>query len=185
MEETLNTFHRVLSLAGIPIFAKTNWNAKSWLVLQIFNFTVGIFCFVFTTGFVLSSYNELLLFIQGACIWTTGIIMTISLGVCLIFRNDFRIFLNEMAFEDAIAKMPLVEYVLTLDDGRKLLELKNLVSDSQKKLLEYTRYLVKVYLAIVWLCVTLYLCTPIYQMIYSKDNSIMLLGEYFLKDFVR
>lgn len=90
MDETFRIFHRVLSFAGVPIFARENWSSKPWLLLQILNFIIGVLCFVFTTSFVANNYSNLLLFIEGACIWTTGVIMTISLGVCLFFRNDFR-----------------------------------------------------------------------------------------------
>ncbi|XP_075986045.1 odorant receptor 13a-like [Anticarsia gemmatalis] len=177
MEETFKTFHRVLCLAGIPIFAKHNWDSKSWLLLQILNFIVGVFCFIFTTGFVVTNLSDLVLCIQGACIWTTGVIMTITLGVCLIFRKEFRNFLKEMAFKDAMMEMPLIEHLVEAPrDTPKLTELRNLVIDSQEKLLKNTRLLLKVYVASVFLSATLYVCTPIYQMFVREDDSLRLLA---------
>ncbi|KOB73651.1 Odorant receptor [Operophtera brumata] len=106
MDETFRTFHRVLSFAGVPIFARENWSSKPWLLLQILNFIIGVLCFVFTTSFVANNYSNLLLFIQGACIWTTG-----------------------------------------MNSGKKLMELRSLVEESQANLLKYTRLLLKSYVA--------------------------------------
>ncbi|XP_063897328.1 uncharacterized protein LOC110381719 [Helicoverpa armigera] len=177
MEETFLAFHRVLSFAGIPIFAKNNWNSKRWLLLQILNFIVGNLCFVFTTGFVATSYTDFLLCIQGACIWTTGVIMTISIWVCLIFRKKFRRFLEEMAFQDGMMGMPLIKHIfLVSSKGERINELRELVNDSQYKLFKYTRVLLKTYVLSVFVCATLYLCTPIYLMIAREDKSLRLLA---------
>ncbi|KAJ8708362.1 hypothetical protein PYW07_010487 [Mythimna separata] len=176
MEETFLTFHRVLSFAGIPIFAE-NWSSKPWLLLQIFNFIIGVLCFIFTTGFVATHFDDFLLCIQGACIWTTGVIMTISLAVCLVFRNQFRRFLEEMAFKDAMLDMPLINHILLVNhDGERITELRDLVNGTQEKVFKYTRVLLKTYVASVFLCATLYLCSPIYGMIVREDKSLRLLA---------
>ncbi|KAL0810906.1 hypothetical protein ABMA28_010205 [Loxostege sticticalis] len=176
MDETLKVFHRVLSFAGIAIYAKEKWNSNLWLSFQIFNFLIGTFCFIFTTGFVVSNYSDLLIFIQAACIWTTGVIMTMSLGVCLIFRQKFRMFLCEMVFKDEVIEMPLIRYVLRLESGKKLFELKQMVKDSQEQLFRVTGVLLKCYVTSVWLVATLYLCSPIYEMFSKGDKSLRLLA---------
>ncbi|XP_041971709.1 uncharacterized protein LOC121727783 [Aricia agestis] len=177
MDETFKVFHRVLSIAGISIYAKRNWDSKGWLLLQIFNFILGFLTFLFTSGFVASNVSNLLLFIQGACIWTTGVIMFITLGVCLYFKRDFRAFLEEIAFSDLILEMPLIEHVVSLSLAKgKVGELKTMVLDSQKKLLKYTRILFISYVASVWLCASLYLCTPIYLMCVTGDENLRLLA---------
>ncbi|CAK1589706.1 unnamed protein product [Parnassius mnemosyne] len=176
MEETFRTFHRVLSFAGISIFSKTSRSTKRWLLLQILNFVIGFLTFIFTSAFAIVHFNNMLLFIQGACIWTTGVIMFISLGVCLLFRKKFHMFLSEMVFEDGMLDMPFIEYVLRNEKNGKLNDLKELVINSQDKLFYYTRILLKVYVTSVWLTATLYLCGPIYQMSISDDNSLRLLA---------
>ncbi|NP_001159623.1 olfactory receptor-like [Bombyx mori] len=176
MADTFSAFHRVLSFAGISIFKETNWNSKFWFTVQIFNFIIGLLCFLFTSGFVISSSSDLLLFIQGACIWTTGVIMTITLGICLVFRIQFRDFLTEMAFRDAALDIPIVDYIFNVNNGKKMMQLKKLVVESQKDLLNYTSLLLKIYVTGVWLCATLYLCSPIYSMLVSEDKSLRLLA---------
>ncbi|XP_026497735.2 odorant receptor 85b-like [Vanessa tameamea] len=177
MDETIQVFDRVLSFAGIPIFAKRNWNSKKWLLFQYFNFFIGFLTFVFTTGFVLSNSSDLLICIQGACVWTTGVIMFISLGICLVFRNKFRSFLEEIIFNDCTSEMPLIQNILRLKLNRgKLKELQELVIYSQEKLFRLTRVLLKTYVASVWLCATLYLCGPIYTMWIKRDKSLRLLA---------
>ncbi|XP_059056223.1 uncharacterized protein LOC131850087 [Achroia grisella] len=176
MEQTLRIFHRLLSIGGISIFAKSNWDTKPWLIFQIFNFIVGFFCFIFTTGFVVTSTADLLVFINGACIWATGVIMSITLAVCLAFRRNFRKFLEEMIFVDPLLDMPLVKYVLSAEGGVKSNELKHLVNNTQEKLFKYTRILLKCYVFCVNFVATLYLCSPIYEMIIRNDKSLRLLG---------
>ncbi|XP_013190966.1 uncharacterized protein LOC106135264 [Amyelois transitella] len=176
MGDTFEVFHRVLSFAGISIFARKNWNSKPWLILQIFNFIIGVFCFIFTTGFVAISYADLLVFIEGACIWTTGVIMTISLGVCLVFRNKFRQFLEEMVFKDSMIEVPLINLIMKVEEGDKVIELKYMVNDSQEKLLKFTKFLIRCYVASVFLVATLYLCSPLYEMFISDDDSLRLLA---------
>nr|ALM26235.1 odorant receptor 45 [Athetis dissimilis] len=177
MDETFLAFHRLLSFAGIPIFARKNWNSKQWLVLQIFNFIIGGFCFIFTTGFVVTNFSNFLLCIQGACIWTTGVIMSISLGVCLVFRKQFRNFLEEMAFRDAMVEMPLIKEILLGNQGGKCIaELRGLVLGTQDKLFKYIKLLLKTYVFSVFFCATMYLCTPIYLMSVREDKSLRLLA---------
>ncbi|KAG6459290.1 hypothetical protein O3G_MSEX011300 [Manduca sexta] len=176
MEGTIRTFHRILSLLGISIFAKEEWNSKKWLALQIFTFINGFITSILTSIFVIANVSDLFLFIQGACIWTTSVIMSISLGVCLLFRKAFRNFLDEMVFEDAVLEIPLIKLVVMAEGGEKMAELKTLVLESQEKLLKYTKILLKTYMAIVWLCAILYICTPVYLMITTDDKSLRLLA---------
>ncbi|XP_045455162.1 uncharacterized protein LOC123664701 [Melitaea cinxia] len=177
MDETFQVFDQVLSFAGITIFSKQNWNSKKWLLFQCLTFFVGVLTFVFTTGFVLSNVSDLLICIQGACVWTTGVIMFFSLGICLVFRKEFRLFLEEIIFDDCALKIPLIQNILWLKPSRgKLKELKELVVESQENLFRFTRVLLKIYVASVWLCVTLYLCGPIYVMWSKKDKSLRLLA---------
>lgn len=180
MDETFQVFDQVLSFAGITIFSKQNWNSKKWFLFQCLTFFVGVLIFVFTTGFVLSNVSDLLICIQGACVWTTGVIMFFSLGICLVFRKEFRLFLEEIIFDDCTLKIPLIKNILWLKPSRgKLKELKELVVESQENLFRFTRVLLKIYVASVWLCVTLYLCGPIYIMWSKKDKSLRLLGTTF------
>lgn len=178
MDETFRTFHRVLSLAGISFFSERKKHSRNWLLFQVFNVVLGFLTFIFTSGFVITHSSDMLLFIQGACIWTTGVIMFISLGVCLVFREKFHMFLSEMVFEDRILDMPLIEYILKTDHVDKLNDLKLLVQTSQKNLLRSTTLLLKIYVASVWLCATLYLCSAIYQMFISNDATLRLMGMY-------
>lgn len=179
MEETFQAFDRVLSFAGIRIFRKSNWNSKKWLLFQIFNCFLGFLTFIFTTGFVLSNFSNLLLCIQGACVWTTGVIMFISLGICLAFRKDFRSFLEETVFQDCMLEMPLIQNILKLKlRNGKLKELRQLTINSHETLFRLTRVLLKTYVACVWVCATLYLCGPIYVMCKRNDKSLRLLGKY-------
>lgn len=177
MEETIQAFHNVLSVAGVTIFAKSNWDSKLWLTLQIFNVIVGFLTIVFTTCFVVINISDILVCIQGACIWTTGLIMFISFGVCLVFRKEFRLFLNEMGFKDHMLEMPLIIYVLKLEKGKRLTELKGMVINSHEKLLKLTRVLLKTYVGSVWLCASLYLSDSVYQMATREDDSLRLMGK--------
>nr|AXF48762.1 odorant receptors OR3.2 [Lobesia botrana] len=176
MDETIRDFNRVLSVTGITIFAKTNWDSKLGLVLQFFNVIIGFMTIVFTTAYVIVNLSDTHACIQGACICTTGIIMFISFGVCLLFRKQFRQFLNEMGFKDAMLDMPLIEYVLKLEQAGRLNELKGEVVASQEKLLKLTRVLLKTYVFSVWACATLYLSDSVYQMFVRQDDSLRLLG---------
>lgn len=95
-----------------------------------------------------------------------------------IYRKDFRNFLEEMTFKDAMLEMPFVKYALTLHQGQKLKEMEKLILESQENLLKYCRFLMRIYSACVWICATLYISTPIYQMIVTADDSLRLLGEF-------
>ncbi|OWR51773.1 olfactory receptor like protein [Danaus plexippus plexippus] len=94
-----------------------------------------------------------------------------------------------MVFEDRVFDIPLVKSIFIRKPGHgKLLELEKLVVNSQEKLFKLTRVLLKTYVGSVWLCVTLYLCGPIYQMCVTKDKSLRLLAfdmwfPYGLEDF--
>lgn len=105
--------------------------------------------------------------------------MTISLGVCLFFRVDFRNYLDEMVFVDRMLEMPLVNYAIKVEsrESSVLTELKNMVEDSYRDLLKYTRMALKCYVASVWLTATLYLCSPIVVMIMNEDGNKRLLGK--------
>lgn len=178
MEESVKVFNRVLLFAGITIFDKKKQNSWKWLLFQCVNVFVGLITFIFTTVFVLSNASDPLVCIQGASIWTTGVIMFISLGICLLYRKEFSSFLEEMVFADHMLEMPLIVHVLQMQVRRgKLLELKELVLSSQKNLFKLTRLLLISYVFSVWLCATLYLCSPIYRMSVRKDDSLRLLGK--------
>ncbi|XP_023936040.2 uncharacterized protein LOC112044424 [Bicyclus anynana] len=177
MDETQKIFHRVLLFAGITIFGKPDQNYKKWLLFQYFNVFIGFLTFMFTTIFVLSNVSDILICIQGACIWTTGVIMFISLGICLLYRKEFRSFLDQMVLVDYALEMPLIKHISQIQvEHEKLRQLKELVNKSQKNLLKLTRILLKAYVFSVWLCVTLYLCGPIYRMSVSQDKSLRLLA---------
>lgn len=179
MEETYLPFHRVFTIVGIRFYATKNWDTKPWLFLQIFNVLIGVLTFIFTTGFVAMNVSNLFLFIQGACIWTTGVIMEITLGVCLIFRKEFRHFLEEMAFRDAMLDMPLIRHIsLMHHGGEKIAELRNLVFDTQEKIIKYTKMLLRVYVTSVTLTANLYICSSIYGMAVREDKSLRLLGKF-------
>ncbi|XP_047510427.1 odorant receptor 4-like [Pieris napi] len=177
MDETFRVFDRILSFAGISIFAKPNWNSKGWLIIQTFNFLLGFLTFIFTSVFVILNLSNLLVCIQGACVWTTGVIMFISLGICLVFKKNFQGFVEEMAFCDRALDIPLVRSVMSLPTTTgKLHELKNLVLSSQIRVFKVTKMLLKTYVASVWLCATLYLCGPIYMMTIREDENLRLLA---------
>ncbi|XP_034826149.1 odorant receptor 13a-like [Maniola hyperantus] len=177
MDEFVTIFNRVLLFGGITIFDKRNQNSKKWLVLQYINVFVGLLTFVFTSVFVLSNASDILLCIQGASIWITGVIMFISLTICLLFRKKFFAFLEEIVFVDLMLEMPLIQHVCKMQVRRgRLRELKELVISSHEKLLQLTTLLLRSYVASVWFSATLYLCSPIYRMSLSNDKSLRLLA---------
>ncbi|XP_045762931.1 uncharacterized protein LOC123865755 [Maniola jurtina] len=177
MDELVTIFNRVLLFAGITIFDKKNQNSKKWLLLQYVNVFIGLLTFVFTTVFVVSNASDILICIQGASVWITGVIMFISLAICLLFRKKFSAFLEEMVFVDHMLEMPLIQYVCQMQVRRgRLRELKELVMTSHEKLFELIRLLLKSYVASVWFSATLYLCSPIYRMGVSEDKSLRLLA---------
>lgn len=100
--------------------------------------------------------------------------MIVPVGICLMFRSKLRDFLEEMAFKDSIKDIPLIKHILELEEGCKLMELKQMVNNSQEKLFKITRVLLKSFLAIVFLVATLYLCTPIYEMLVHEDSRRLL-----------
>ncbi|XP_013168610.1 PREDICTED: odorant receptor 4-like [Papilio xuthus] len=176
MDETVQTFNRVLCFAGISFFSKTNQSSKRWFLFQILNFIYGFVTVIFSSAFVIVNFNNMLLCIQGACIWTTGVIMCTSLGLCLFFKRKFQIFLNEMVFKDSVLDMPLIVHVLESNNSGRLKDLRDLVLESEKKFFRFSRILLKTYIVIGVVCVTLYLCCAIYQMITSNDNTLRLLA---------
>ncbi|VVC87830.1 unnamed protein product [Leptidea sinapis] len=150
MDGTLQVFDRVLSFVGISIFAKGNWHSNGWMIIQIFNFFLGFLTFIFSSG----------------------VIMCISLAICLIHKKDFEKFVEEMAFRDPALSMPIVQFALKCDKQEgKIKELKTIVEDSHSQLFDMTRILLLTYVASVWFCVTLYISGPIYQMIVSVNES--------------
>lgn len=168
-------YHRVLALAGVPIFAQHNWNSKFWLSLQIFNFLVAILTILSTTAYCVVNIDDLPAFTEGACIWTTAVIMTISKTICLFFRNDFRGFVKEMCFVDTMLDVPLIQTVLKMEgkDGI-LIELKDKVKESQKNLLKLTKIMLKFYVTTVFLTAILYICSALFQMLVREDSQHIL-----------
>jgi hypothetical protein len=177
MEVTLQAFNRILSFAGIRFYANNNGKSHPWCLFQIFNFIIGLLCLISTTAFLVLNYEALEVFIEAACIWTTGVVMTISLGICLIFRSRFREFLNEMVFKDKIMEMPLIMYIVGENQGPVSMQLKALVEKSQGSLFRFTRILLYCYVMSIWLVVTLYLCGPIHKMRVTRDSSLRILGK--------
>lgn len=179
MEDSFLAHHRVLAFAGVAIFAKQNWNSKYWLALQIFNFTIAILSFIGTSVFCVLSIDDLPAFTEGACIWTTGVIMLISMTICLIFRNEFRSFVEEMCFADTILTMPIIRIAVKQEgqDGA-LNELRRKVRDSQKDLFRLTKILLKFYVTVVFLTAVLYVGSALFQMIVREDKSQHILGTY-------
>nr|AXY83453.1 putative odorant receptor 9 [Conopomorpha sinensis] len=177
MSAHYETFHRVLSLAGITIFAEDHWNSKPWLYWQIINVFIGFLTFVFTTGFCIVNLSDLPMFIEGACIWTTGLVMFISLCVCVTFRKNLRQYLLEMVFKDAMQEMPLVENIFLKNvKGKYLNELKKTVEESQVFLIKITRFLLKIYVGCVFVTATLYLLGAVYQMATRDDKTERILA---------
>lgn len=74
-------------------------------------------------------------------------------------------------------EMPLIIYVLKLEKGKRLTELKGMVINSHEKLLKLTRVLLKTYVGSVWLCASLYLSDSVYQMATREDDSLRLMGK--------
>ncbi|XP_039745207.1 odorant receptor 13a-like [Pararge aegeria] len=177
MEESLKHFNRVHLLAGITIFDKEKNKSKTWLLFQYFNVLIGLLTFVCTTIFVLSNLSDVLISIQGASVWTTGVVMFISLVICLLYRKEFRAFLEEMVLADLLLEMPLIQHVLQnqVKRGRSL-QLKELVIGSQDKLFKLITVVLKAYVFFVSLSAILYLCGPIYLMSVRKDESLRLLA---------
>nr|WCC57445.1 odorant receptor 49 [Papilio glaucus] len=174
MEETFRTFHRVLCFAGVSFFSTTHQISKRWLLFQILNFVLGFLAVAFTSGFVIIHFNNMLLFIQGACIWTTAVITFISLRVFLIYRSKFQVLISEIVFKDPVLDMPLIVYVLENGSTGRLKDLKDLVFKSEEKYLRFTRRVLQTYFVIGTSCYTLYLCCAIYHIINSNDNMVRL-----------
>lgn len=186
MEQTFETFDRVLSFAGIRIFSKNKFNSKLWYCFQIFSALIASMALVFTTGFVVTNATDLQVLLKGAAVWSTCIILSITLIICLIFRNKFRSYLIEMLFVDFMLEMPLIKYALkdVVDDG-KMKELKNLVIDSQNKLLKVSIMLLKLYIFAVFLTATMYLCDPIVRMIVRENKDERIFGMYNISVFFK
>ncbi|XP_052751045.1 odorant receptor 4-like [Galleria mellonella] len=168
MDETLQVLHRVLSTIGISAFSKNSWDTKSWFAFQIFNVIVGLLCFIFTTGFVITNNSNATIFIKGSCIWAIGVVMFLWLALCLIFRKRFRMLLEEMVFVDRLLDIPLINHVLYEGDGVKSIELKHLVNNTRMTLFKYIKMLLKFYLICVYAIVILYVISPIYEMLINK-----------------
>lgn len=179
MDSTFETLDWVLSFAGIRIYSDTKWNSKLWLTLQIYSLFVASLALVFTTGFVVINVSQLEVLLKGASIWSTCIILSMSLAICLSFRRKFRYYLLEMAFTDYMRRMPLVKSVLDLENPNTITnQLRNLVVVSQLDLLKFSRIFVKSYLFCVFLTATLYMCDPIYRMAIRENDNDRYFGKY-------
>ncbi|XP_011565879.3 uncharacterized protein LOC105395621 [Plutella xylostella] len=177
MDETLQCLNRVLSFVGISIFAKNNWDSPFYRVIQIFNLIIAIITFILTTGCIINSFSDLPALIESICIWTTGVILSISITICWVFRKRFRLFVLEMGFRDTILDVPLIHYVMGLESGGELLmELKELVVDSRERLLRFVRILLKCYVSSVFVTASLYIVGAIYRMLVREDQSLRILA---------
>ncbi|GBP66762.1 hypothetical protein EVAR_28630_1 [Eumeta japonica] len=176
-EATFRAFNFILSWGGVRIFAKNNKRRKLWFSLQIFNFVISLLALVFTCGFVIKNVSDLLLLLRGACIWGTCVILTMTLGIFLVYQKDMKIYLEHLAVDDAILEMPLINYLLqqeSFNRGGKLKDLKNLVEQSQEKLSKFTRVLLMSYALVIFVTASLYLCDTIYEMVKRDDKSLRL-----------
>ncbi|KAJ2937548.1 hypothetical protein O0L34_g18632 [Tuta absoluta] len=176
-EKYRRPLHYALVCFGVHIYSKTKWNSMLNLSHQLFNTFIAISVFIFTSGFIIVRTDDVLVWIEGFCIWITGVIIHITTGVALVFRKEFRQFVEEMALTDAMQKMPFIRQVLKNQyEKGKLKELKDIVLGSQEKLLKYTSLLLKCYTTSVLSTAFLYISDAIYQMIVREDESLRLLG---------
>lgn len=181
MESTLKVCDTVLSFAGIRIFSN-KWNSKFWILIQTFCFIIGVLALIFTSGFILQNIirDDLISLLKGASIWSTCIILSISLTICLIFRGKFRQFLTEVVFVDLMLEMPLVKFCFQNEKiGSKIDELRNVVLSSRDKLMIFSRKLMILYAFLVFFNSNLYLFDAIYRMIVTKDPDDRLFGSYY------
>lgn len=176
MDETLSILHRVMVFGGIYIYSKGEWNSNLRLFHQILNFLCGCSYVVFTTGFLIDSCSNIGLWLEGVAIWGTARMLSLSLGICLVYKNKFRIFIEEMVFKDAILTMPFVEHIMKREYEGKLNELKTMIEESRDKLFKNTRILTKRYVAFIIIDMTLYMCDALYNFI-STTDSLRPLGK--------
>lgn len=179
MNSTFETLDWVLSFGGIRIYSHTKWDSKLWLILQIYNLLVASLALVFTTGFVVTNLSQLDILLKAASIWSTCIILSMSLAICLTFRKKFRSYLLEMAFVDYMQRMPLIKSVLESNNPNPItIQLRDLLVTSQLDLLKFSRIFVKSYLFCVFLTATLYMCDPIYRMAVRDNVNDRFFGKY-------
>nr|AXY83386.1 putative odorant receptor 8 [Conopomorpha sinensis] len=165
-----NAFHRILSLVGISFFAEHNWDSNVWLFWQITNVFIGFLTFIFPVAFCIVNFTNLPMFIAGACIWITGLVLFISLCICLFFRRSMRQYLHEMGFKDALLEMPLVGAVMARTvKGQHLIELKKMVQETQKFFMRMPVLILKMYMTHVFVTATLYLLGGLYLAV-TREN---------------
>nr|AOG12931.1 odorant receptor [Eogystia hippophaecolus] len=171
MDVTLSVYHKTLSVIGISIFAREKWDSIPWLIIQTFMFIYALLILIFCTVFMIQNYSDLLICIQAACVWNTGILMFICITIFFVYRKKFRTFLTEIVFQDPMLNMPFIEQILKLFLGGKLNELKQLVIYSQDKLFKLSDILIRTYLGSFTLCYVLYTCKPIYRTFIGRENK--------------
>lgn len=170
MDETLSTLHRVMVFGGIYFYSKGEWNSNFRSFHQILNFICGCSFVVFTTGFLIDRYSNIGLWLEGVAMWCAGRMLSLSLGLCLVYKNKFRFILEEMVFKDAILTMPFIEHIMKREYGGKVNELKKMIEVSRDKLFKNTRILTKRYVAFIIIDITLYMCDALYNFISTMDS---------------
>ncbi|XP_026748453.1 uncharacterized protein LOC113509336 [Galleria mellonella] len=172
MDKALQALDRTLSVVGISVFNKSNWDTKGWFAFQISNVIVSFTYFVVSTIFVFINTTNITIFIQGSSIWVIGLTVPLWLAMCLVLRRNFRMFLEEMVFVDCLLDMPFLKLVLSEGEGTKTTELKHLINSTQTALFKYSRMLLLFYLWCTYMVYILYVCIPIYEIIVTNDPSL-------------
>ncbi|XP_049881328.1 uncharacterized protein LOC126377567 [Pectinophora gossypiella] len=175
MDDKYRAFDFVLTCAGIHIFSRRKWDSKAKFAHQICNSIVAVLTCIFTTGFLVVE-TDVILWIEGVCIWITGAIMYMLVGLSLVYRKEFREFLEEMIFRDGLMDMPIIEHAMKSTSEGKLNELKGLVIKTEEKLVKYPSLLLKSYACSTSSTAVMYVCDAIYQMIVREDESLRLFG---------
>ncbi|CAG4988083.1 unnamed protein product [Colias eurytheme] len=176
MEATVKAYNRVLSMAGVTIFCKKNWNSKKWLTFQILTLLSIFFAIISSTAFTFSCLPDLHLSIESAVVASTFYITFLTLYLYLGNKRKFENFLTEMVFNDPALENPFIKYVLnSRSKGDKMRELKSLVISSQERLLRVSRFLSQMYSFCIAFVVTLYMFAPMYTSKVREDNSTRIL----------
>lgn len=143
MDKTLNIIHRVMVIfGGICILLKRRMELEITFGSLNLQFSI-LLLRVFTTRFVIVSYSDIDLWLEEVAVWTTVLMINVFLGICLVFKNKFGMFLEKVIFKDEILTMPFIEHIMEREHRGK--ELKKVIEESHEKLFKYTKILIYIF----------------------------------------
>lgn len=166
----MKILHRVMVFGGIYFCSNGEWTSKLRLIHQILNVLCVYSLLVFCTGFLIESHSNIAVLLEGTGIWCTGLMLCVTFGMCLVFKNEFRMLFEKMILKDEILTMPFIEHFMKTECGGKLEELKEIIEESRDKYFKYAKILIKGYVGCMVVAITLYACDTVYTFISTKDT---------------